>query len=244
MLRLTLALVAIFGSLFPSAASVTHPGTLAGVSFATRAAYDPTLSTNWAGYAVTTPAMGVPGTSFTDVTGTWMQPRVRCPTGEVGAAAFWVGLGGWEQTSQALEQIGTEADCNTRGQVTYSAWYEIVPAGPVRLKLTVPKFVSGTTVQRRFEVQSEGASAIHSAEPVSSCDPALRRLLNRVCLVRFFKLSTTWPAETTTAAVTRSRGRTVSSSLTGPAGTISNHAEYVTGPRVLQSASVPICSSA
>lgn len=105
---------------------------------AVRSASDSTLSTNWAGYAVTAvDPDGATTTSFSDVTGTWTQPKVKCVRGEVGAAAFWVGLGGWDQSSRALEQIGTEADCNEQGQVTYSGWCELVPAGPVTLKLKI-----------------------------------------------------------------------------------------------------------
>jgi len=136
-LRLTALLIALAG-LAASAAGARPPADHAAARFAVRAGSDATMSTNWAGYAVTAPsAPGVPATSFTDVTGTWVQPRVKCVAGEVGAAAFWVGLGGWDQSSQALEQIGTEADCDRQGQVSYSAWYEIVPAGPVTLKLTI-----------------------------------------------------------------------------------------------------------
>ena len=131
-----LALLAAVGNLVAGAsAAAPHAGRQ--TSFAPRIASDSTVSTNWSGYAVTTPAAASSTpVSFTDVAGTWVQPRVKC-SGEVGAAAFWVGLGGWDQSSQALEQIGTEADCDRRGQVSYSAWYEIVPAGPVTLKLTI-----------------------------------------------------------------------------------------------------------
>ncbi len=132
-LRLTALVIASVG-LVAGAPSAGHAST----RFSVRAATDATLSTNWAGYAVTAPAAaGVPATAFTDVTGTWVQPRVKCVRGEVGAAAFWVGLGGWDQSSRALEQIGTEADCDEHGQVTYSAWYELVPAGPVTLNLKI-----------------------------------------------------------------------------------------------------------
>lgn len=135
-LRLTALVIAVAG-LATGAVGALSPGD-ATTRFSTRAASDATLSTNWAGYAVTAPAAaGVPATTFTDVTGTWVQPRVKCAQREVGAAAFWVGLGGWDQASQALEQIGTEADCDRRRQVTYSAWYEIVPAGPVTLPLRI-----------------------------------------------------------------------------------------------------------
>ena len=148
-----LALLAAVGSLVAGAsAAAPHAGRQ--TSFAPRIASDSTVSTNWSGYAVTTPAAASSTpVSFTDVAGTWVQPRVKC-SGEVGAAAFWVGLGGWDQASQALEQIGTEATCNARRQVTYSAWYELVPAGPVTIKLKIrPKdhvtaavLVSGTQI--------------------------------------------------------------------------------------------------
>ena len=147
-LRLTALLIASAG-LVACAAAAGSPTGGKTTRFSVRAGSDATLSTNWAGYAVTSPAApGVAATTFTDVTGTWVQPRVKCKAGEVGAAAFWVGLGGWDQSSQALEQIGTEADCNRQGQVTYSAWYEIVPAGPVtvRLKIRAGDRVSGAVV--------------------------------------------------------------------------------------------------
>ena len=131
---LTVAAAALAGG------SAGAPAAQTSLRFAARAAGDPTLSTNWAGYAVTAADPATPGvtpTTFSDVTGTWVQPKVRCAKGEVGAAAFWVGLGGWDQSSRALEQIGTEADCSEGGQVSYSAWYELVPQGPVTLKLRV-----------------------------------------------------------------------------------------------------------
>ena len=130
-----LALLAAVGSLVAGASSPSHHA--GQTRFAPRISSDSAVSTNWSGYAVTTPTAASPTPiSFTDVAGTWVQPQVRC-SGEVGAAAFWVGLGGWDETSQALEQIGTEATCNARRQVTYSAWYELVPAGPVTIKLKI-----------------------------------------------------------------------------------------------------------
>ena len=102
---------------------------------------DTAVSSNWAGYVATAPTAAQPpastGLSFTDVTGSWVQPRLTCSAGEVGAAAFWVGLGGSQDSSSALEQIGTEGDCNRSGKAMYSSWYEFVPAGPVTIKLKV-----------------------------------------------------------------------------------------------------------
>src|SRR5271156_2413075 len=71
-----------------------------------------TMSSNWAGYAVT-------GTSkspvrFRTVSAHWVQPSVPCTSGQ-SYSGFWVGLGGYRQSSQALEQIGTDADCSSSG---------------------------------------------------------------------------------------------------------------------------------
>ena len=108
-------------------------------------------SSNWAGYAVTPldattstippapPAPPIPTTptSFTSVSGSWVQPKVSCTKSKATYAAFWVGLGGFSPTSQALEQIGTQAICTTAGKVKYSMWYELVPAASVPIRFKV-----------------------------------------------------------------------------------------------------------
>src|SRR4051794_27101151 len=95
---------------------------IAGAAPAADAATSRATSSNWAGYAVTKS-----GTRFRHVGGTWVQPAVDCAAGSATYSSVWVGLGGYAQTSRALEQIGTEADCSAPGQATYSAWYEVVP---------------------------------------------------------------------------------------------------------------------
>ncbi len=92
------------------------------------------FSSNWAGYvAVPRPhGFGV----FTAVSGTWTEPTVTC-TGPVSASAFWVGLGGDSETSPGLEQIGTDADCERGGKPSYYAWYELIPAESVNIRLAV-----------------------------------------------------------------------------------------------------------
>jgi Peptidase A4 family len=94
-------------------------------------------STNWAGYAITALDGAPAPATFTDVTGMWTQPSVSCHVGTWAGSGFWVGLGGFSETSDALEQIGTSADCLTSGRPSYYAWYELVPAPPVRLSLRV-----------------------------------------------------------------------------------------------------------
>jgi hypothetical protein len=94
------------------------------------------VSSNWAGYAAV-PADGATA-SFSDVTASWAEPKVTCTAGRTDSAAFWVGLGGDSDTSQSLEQLGTEADCDgSGGAPTYSAWWEIVPAASVRMSLVI-----------------------------------------------------------------------------------------------------------
>jgi peptidase A4-like protein len=90
-----------------------------------------TTSSNWAGYAVSQP-----GVSFRRVTGTWVAPTAHCGSGDRRYSAAWLGLGGLHTSARALEQVGTEADC-AGGKGYYSAWYELVPAAPVKLGLTV-----------------------------------------------------------------------------------------------------------
>lgn len=100
---------------------------LTGVS---SAAADKSLSQNWAGYAAH-------GATFEAVSARWRQPKPSCATGKVRYSAMWVGLGGYSLTSNALDQIGTELDCNQRGHYVSSAWYELVPAGSHTLAIKV-----------------------------------------------------------------------------------------------------------
>jgi hypothetical protein len=76
------------------------------------------------------------GTQFSSVSGSWAQPSAKCGSGQT-YSAFWVGLGGSGSQSSALEQTGTQADCTADGSTDYCAWYELVPAAPVRLDLAI-----------------------------------------------------------------------------------------------------------
>jgi hypothetical protein len=113
-------------------------------------------SANWAGYVV---GGSSSSTQFKSVSGSWVAPTAKCTSGQ-GYSSFWVGLGGssggsssasdagsWadpssgmgsdSSSSTSLEQAGTEADCNASGSPTYSAWYELVPSGPVTVDMAV-----------------------------------------------------------------------------------------------------------
>jgi hypothetical protein len=95
-----------------------------------------TVSANWAGYVVRAPA-GAADSTFTDVVGTWVQPRLSCAKGRAASSGFWVGLGGASDSSTALEQTGTAANCTSAGRAVYYAWMELVPDPPVPVRLAV-----------------------------------------------------------------------------------------------------------
>lgn len=96
--------------------------TLCGASAAAASTHAvASTSTNWSGYVAH-------GAHFRRVTALWTQPNLTCTPGAESFSAVWVGLGGYNLNSKALEQIGTEADCNATGRQVSSAWYELVPA--------------------------------------------------------------------------------------------------------------------
>jgi hypothetical protein len=92
-------------------------------------------SANWSGYVAGGNSSGGQ-TQFSDASGSWVEPSADCSAGQ-GYSAFWVGIGGAGQGSGALEQVGTEADCDASGSSSHFAWYELVPAAPVRLDVKI-----------------------------------------------------------------------------------------------------------
>jgi len=93
---------------------------------------DTITSNNWSGYA----AHGN-GAKFRRVTATWRQPAAVCSTGTETYSAFWVGIGGYSLSSDDMEQIGSELDCNANGTQSLSAWYELLPAPSRTIRMTV-----------------------------------------------------------------------------------------------------------
>ena len=118
-------------------AAIPTPSSGAGTErrYTTRTATE--TSSNWAGFAATSASEATPAT-FTSVTGTWKQPSATCTaSGPASASAVWVGLGGYDLDSQALQQVGTDADCTSAGKPSYYMWYELVPDPPVNVKLKI-----------------------------------------------------------------------------------------------------------
>jgi hypothetical protein len=117
------------------------------------AATQEAASENWAGYVVTTKD----GSHYSAVSASWTQPTVKCTTSSSQASysAYWVGLGGGDSNSDALEQTGTQADCSTNGTAKYYAWYELVPSAPVKLALTIK---AGDKISARTAVNGDQVS--------------------------------------------------------------------------------------
>jgi hypothetical protein len=107
---------------------------LAAAAFAPSALADTgsSVSSNWSGYRAATQD----GTGFSRVSGSWTEPSANCSTSS-GHASFWVGLGGSGGGNGALEQAGTAVDCDSGGNATHTAWYELLPDPPVQLDLKV-----------------------------------------------------------------------------------------------------------
>ncbi len=200
-------------------------------------------SENWAGYAVT----AAPGatTSFRAVSGTWVQPAAACPKEGPTYSGFWVGLGGFVLDSRVLEQIGTSSDCTKAGTPKYSAWYELIPAPPIPIKLRVAPgdtmsaivAVSGSSVTLRLRNLTRRAvftkkvtlpdpdltSAEWVAEAPSSCDGWGR------C-----------QTQTLTNFGTVTFSGAAASTVDGQGGTISNPAWAVTSIRLFSRSPVRI----
>jgi Peptidase A4 family len=111
------------------------------------------VSENWAGYVVTSND----GSDFSAASGQWTVPSVTCTANSQPTySAYWVGLGGGSSDgSEALEQIGTQADCSASGKTTFYAWYELVPSAPVKLSLSIHE---GDSIWARTAVSADKVS--------------------------------------------------------------------------------------
>jgi hypothetical protein len=118
-------------ALLPVALAVLVAAIFAGQATGQHGAYPTLVSPGWAGFVVRRPEE-----RFVEVEGTWTQPYVTCNRPGT-SAAFWVGLGGAERDSRALEQIGTSTDCSDRYLPYDSAWYELFPAPAVDIPFAV-----------------------------------------------------------------------------------------------------------
>jgi Peptidase A4 family len=117
--------VAVVGVLATAVALSATGGAASSVRHAPNHKITNSTSTNWSGYAVT-------GSRFTSVSAAWTEPTAKCSG--TAYSSFWVGLDG--DTSNTVEQTGTDADCSG-STPQYYAWYEMYPKYPVNLRGTV-----------------------------------------------------------------------------------------------------------
>jgi hypothetical protein len=120
-------------------------GALAASATAAPVQASPVVSANWSGYEVS----AKDARPFSSVSGSWIEPSANCTTGQ-GFSSFWVGLGGVKRQSQALEQVGTSANCGADGSASHFAWYELVPAAPVQINMSISP---GDRMSGRVQVQ-------------------------------------------------------------------------------------------
>jgi hypothetical protein len=113
--RRVAAVLAVAAAVSAGTAGVASADTLTGM--------------NWSGYVAH-------GARFSGVIGSWTEPAVKCSRGRRTSSAVWVGLGGYSPAN-ALEQIGTDADCLASGRQSLGAWFELLPSPPHTIAMSV-----------------------------------------------------------------------------------------------------------
>jgi hypothetical protein len=103
-------------------AGVSHGVVTDGIS--------PLSSTNWSGYADTGAA-----NSFSQVSGSWVEPTATCTSTE-SLAAFWVGIDGISGADPTVQQDGTIIEC-IGGSAQYFDWWETYPGNAVQVVSSV-----------------------------------------------------------------------------------------------------------
>ena len=81
-------------------------------------------STNWAGYLAL-------NANFTTVSGSWIVPAATGNGVSTSAESTWVGIGG--VTAGDLIQTGTVNIISASGQISTTAWYEMLPSSSINI---------------------------------------------------------------------------------------------------------------
>ena len=142
--------VVLLGLAGPATATAAGPGAIAAtgivhVVHGIGGAVNTNQSSNWSGYNIGADYPQVStGTTFTSVSGQWTVPTATQRTaGQAEDSASWVGIGGGcvddscTVTDNTLIQAGTEQDVSSTGQVSYDAWWEIIPETETEISLPV-----------------------------------------------------------------------------------------------------------
>ena len=149
----------------------------------------------WAGYVTTR-------NGITQVSATWIQPRIHARGSRPNDISFWVGLRG--DFSDTLLQIGTQGDCQRHTPATYSAWYELYPAASVviaKLAVRPGDRITATVVridQTRFRLTLVNATAGARFSTIQTARP-----MGDFRLTSFDIASDAGSLQTTTSQVSR-----------------------------------------
>jgi hypothetical protein len=137
----------LLASLATAAISITPVPAQQGITSNTNASANAgsnDSSRNWAGYVAT-------NGPYTSITGTWTVPQVTT-SGHTATDATWVGIGG--VSSNDLIQAGTQNVINPSGQITTTAFYELLPDASVPINSISIK--PGDSVTVSITQQSSG----------------------------------------------------------------------------------------
>lgn len=129
-----------------------------------------TGSLNWSGYA----DVSKTANTFTQVSGKWKIPRVRC-TREDQLTSEWVGIDGF--SNGTVEQDGTYSWCYL-GRPTYFTWYEMVPADTVVVgksvrrgdKITASVTRAGTSYTLALADLTHPVNSFLTTQTCSTCE--------------------------------------------------------------------------
>lgn len=92
------------------------------------------VSLSWAGYVVASDFSN-PQPQVIGINASWIIPHVNSSLTDTYSSA-WIGIGG--QFDKTLIQLGTEHDYDSsRGQTSYNAWYEMLPAYAVNIPINI-----------------------------------------------------------------------------------------------------------
>jgi hypothetical protein len=126
-------------------------------------------SYNWSGYA----DVSSTSNTFTNVSGQWRTPRVRC-TREDELTSEWVGLDGYHNGT--VEQDGTLSWCYL-GRPTYFTWWEMYPAGTIEVgnslhpgdKITASVSRAGTSYTLALTDSTHPANSFSTTQACTTC---------------------------------------------------------------------------
>jgi hypothetical protein len=171
---LAVAATSMLGSGGSAGATTPNLGGAPMIRAAGSTSHQPTIATNWSGYAVTTK----PSEPFTYVHSTFIQPKLTCNGTAQEVTSNWVGLDGFD--NDTVEQDGTGAVCRRPNYETpsYYAWIEMYPANTVRTFPVSPGDQISASVQYRtgglFDLTIADLTSHVSRSVIASCSSCAR----------------------------------------------------------------------